>query len=389
MNYRTFGKTGWQASALGFGTMRLPTTDGLNRGPNIDEKQSAELIYFGIENGINYIDTAYPYHREQSELFLGKILQGKWRQQVKLATKLPTWKIETYDDFDKYLNEQLNKLQTDRIELYLLHSLNRKVYDKIYNLGVLDWAEAKKKEGKIEFIGFSFHDDLAAFKHIIDSYGSWEFCQIQHNYMNIDFQAGTEGLHYAHERGIPVVIMEPLFGGKLAKAPDSILEIMNSVPAKYTPAQWALFWLWNQPEVNVILSGMNSMEQLKENIESASQSQIGMLSEADLKMIDKVRWQYQAISLIPCTGCNYCQPCPNDVNIPHIFSLFNEGSMYDDLPESRQLYGFMNEAHRADQCIECGECESACPQSIEIIDWLKKADAVLAQGKSYEEVLAE
>ena len=389
MNYQPFGKTGWQASALGFGTMRLPTSDGISGGPNIDEKHAAELIYYGIENGINYIDTAYPYHREQSEVFLGKILQGKWRQQIKLATKLPTWKIETYDDFDKYLNEQLTKLQTDRIELYLLHSLNKKVYEKIYNLGVLDWAEAKKREGKIEFIGFSFHDELPVFKHIIDSYANWDFCQIQYNYMNTDYQAGTEGLKYAHAHEIPVVIMEPLFGGKLAKAPDSVLDIMNSVANRRSPAQWALSWLWNQPEVNVILSGMNSLDQVKDNIDAASHAHPGMLTTEEVAMVDRVRWQYQAISLVPCTGCNYCQPCPNDVNIPEIFSLFNEGSVYNDLPESRRLYGFIKPENRADQCIECGACESACPQSIEIIDWLKKADAVLAQGKSYEEVLAE
>lgn len=386
MKYRPFGKTGWEASVLGFGTMRLPTTDSVNRGASIDETRAAEMLHYAIDHGINYIDTAYPYHRMQSEVFLGRNLQGTWRQRVRLATKLPSWKIEKYEDFDLYFHEQLDKLKTDHIDLYLLHSLNKNTYDKIHSLGVLEWAAKTKEKGDIGLLGFSFHDQLPVFKSIIDSYEHWDFCQIQYNYMNTEFQAGTEGLKYANARGISVVVMEPLFGGKLAHAPLSVKAIFESSPRAMTPPQWAFHWVWNQPEVNVVLSGMSDMQQMIENIETAESAEIGLFNQQDLKLIDDVRDEYNRLSPIPCTACNYCQPCPSDVAIPNIFALFNQGSMYDDLPESRFLYGAMDASRQADNCIECGTCEAACPQFIEIIDWLKRAHAVLAEGKTYQDV---
>lgn len=387
MKYKPFGTTGWDASVLGFGTMRLPTTDNVNRGANIDEAKAADMLHYAIDHGINYIDTAYPYHRMQSELFLGRNLTGTWRQKVRLATKLPSWKIEKPEDFDTYFHEQLQKLNTDHIDLYLLHSLNDKTFDTIMSHGVLEWAQKTKAKGDIGLIGFSFHDQLPIFQKIIDAFDGWDFCQIQYNYMNTEYQAGTEGLQYAHAKGIPVVVMEPLFGGKLAHAPLSVKAMFESAPRNFTPAQWAFYWLWNQPEVNVVLSGMSDMQQMIENIETAERAEAGMLSEGELALIEAVNKEYTRLSPIPCTACNYCQPCPSNVAIPNIFALFNQGSMYDDLPESRVLYEMMDATRKADNCVECGACEEACPQFIEIIEWLKRAHAVLAEGKAYQDVL--
>lgn len=387
MKYRSFGKTGWNASILGFGTMRLPTTDGVNRGANIDEAKAAGMLHYAIDHGINYIDTAYPYHRMQSELFLGRNLTGTWRQKVKLATKMPAWKIEKEEDFDTYFNEQRSKLNSDHIDLYLLHSLNKKTFEKIRSLNVLDWAEKAKAKGDISYLGFSFHDELPVFKQIIDAYDKWDFCQIQYNYMNTTYQAGSEGLKYANVRGIPVVIMEPLFGGKLAHAPLSVKALFDTVERHFTPAQWALYWLWNQPEVSLLLSGMSDMLQMVENIETAEHAEAGMLTDAELAMIGKVSEEYQHLSPIPCTACNYCQPCPSEVAIPSIFALFNEARMFDDLTESRFMYNMMDTKKRADNCVECGACEAACPQFIEIIGWLKKAHLVLSGEKEFSEVI--
>jgi len=376
MQYRTFGKLDWKPSALGFGAMRLPTIDG--DASKIDEVLATRMTRTAIDEGVNYVDTAWPYHQEQSEPFVGRCLQDGYREKVKLATKMPVWLTETREDFDKYLGLQLEKLQTDHIDFYLLHALNQTTWPKVHDLGVLDWAQAAIKDGRIGHLGFSFHDELKTFKEIIDAH-DWTFCQIMYNYMDIEFQAGREGLRYAADKGIAVVIMEPLRGGSLTqKAPQAVADLWASAPVKRSQSDWALQWVWNQPEVSLLLSGMTAMEHVTENLESARNSEVGGLSADELALVDQVREAYRALCPIPCTNCKYCMPCPSGVSIPRIFSIFNDLRMLGDEPMARTRYNlFVKAENRADNCVECGQCEAACPQQIQIIDWLKKVHEAL------------
>lgn len=380
MQYRKFGKIDFEVSALGFGCMRLPTIDGNNA--NIDQEQVNEMIHTAIEAGVNYFDTAYPYHSGQSEVALGKALQGGLREKIQIASKSPIWLVEKAEDFDRLLDEQLERLQVETIDFYLLHALNRGSWEKIKKLDLISRAEAARDAGKIRFIGFSFHDDLEVFKEIVDGYDAWDFCQIQYNYMDTEYQAGTEGLQYAASKGLAVVIMESLRGGKLAADIPSTKELWASTGKDNTPADWALQWLWNQPEVTLALSGMSTLEQVQQNIVSAEKSGVGTLSEDELALFDKVKDAIEAASPIPCTACEYCMPCPNGVNIPRNFQMYNEAAMYNDLQGARFAYNrFMQEDARAANCIQCDECISKCPQNIPISTWMPVVDDVLGQGK--------
>ncbi len=384
MQFRKFGKLDWQASALGFGCMRLPTADGKPLSGNINEKESIRMIRYAIEQGVNYIDTAYPYHEKNSEIITGKALTDGYREKIKLATKSPVWSIKKTEDFDRYLNEQLNKLQTEHIDFYLFHGLDKKKWDNVVlKLNLLERAESALREGKIGHIGFSFHDRYEAFKEIIDGYNGWTFCQIQYNYMDTEHQAGTKGLKYAASKGLAVVIMEPLLGGRLANPPGKVLDVFESY-GENTPADWALQWVWNQPEVSLLLSGMSTMGQVEENILSANKSGIGSLGAQELELIQRAKEKYRELILIPCTKCGYCQPCPNGVNITRNFKLFNDGFMYGDIETCRGIYAnYMAEANRAGSCIQCKICEEKCPQKIKISEWMPKAHAVLGEGKAY------
>jgi predicted aldo/keto reductase-like oxidoreductase len=388
MQYRSFGRLDWKPSALGFGAMRLPTID--NDPAQIDEAEATRMVRYAIDHGVNYVDTAYPYHRENSERFLGRALQDGYRQRIKLATKMPCWKIQEAGDFDRFLDEQLEKLQTGHVDFYLLHGLNEKRWADMQALDVLRWAEGAIAGGRIGHLGFSFHDRLQVFKEIVDASDLWLFCQIQYNFMDIEYQAGTEGLHYAAGKGLAVVVMEPLRGGRLTKSvPPSIQEIWDSCSSPRgrgergegrSPAEHALQWVWNQPEVSVVLSGMSTFEQVQENIASAGRSGPGTLTDEELALYARVREAYEALCPIPCTGCQYCLPCPNGVNIPEVFELYNDAMMYGNADRSRMAYNnFLSEDERANLCIECGECLDKCPQQIEIPDWLKKAHAMLCQ----------
>ncbi|AIS53397.1 putative oxidoreductases of the aldo/keto reductase family [Thermoanaerobacter kivui] len=369
MQYRQFGKLNVPVSALGFGLMRLPVIDNDNN--KIDEAEAIKMIRYAIDNGVNYIDTAWPYHGGNSEIVAGKALKDGYREKTFLATKLPTWLINEKEDMDKYLNEQLKKLQTDHIDFYLLHALDKNKWENMKKVDALSWAEKKKQEGKIRYIGFSFHDEYPVFQEIVDYYDKWDFCQIQYNYMDIDVQAGEKGLKYAASKGLGVVIMEPIRGGRLANPPKAVQDIWDTAKVKRTPAEWALQWLWNQPEVSVVLSGMSTFEQLKENIESAKRSGINTLTKEELEIVSKVRNKYKELSPIACTGCNYCMPCPNGVNIPRNFELYNEAHMYNTYEANRRDYENLGDA-KASSCIECGTCESVCPQHLTIIDYLKE-----------------
>ena len=377
MEYRQFGSTDLRISALGFGCMRFPVIDG--DSGRIDEKPASEMLYYAIDHGVNYIDTAYPYHSGNSESFVGRTLQGAYRDQVKLATKLPCWKVEKKKDFDLFLNEQLDRLQTEQIDFYLLHALNGKSWQKMEGLGVLPWAEKALEDGRILHLGFSFHDEFTVFKTIIDAYDSWEFCQIQYNYMDVDYQAGKKGLDYAAEHNLAVVVMEPIRGGRLIDPPQQVQDIWEESKAQRTPADWALQWLWNQPEVSVVLSGMSEMQHVVENVASADKSGIDSLLEAELDTVTRVREEYEDLALIPCTRCGYCVPCPEGVDIPRILNINNDSIMYDKHEYAKAEYSnLVPVKNRANLCVACGECEEKCPQGIPISEWMGKIDQIFS-----------
>jgi len=384
MQYRTFGKLDWKPSALGFGAMRLPIID--KDSGRIDEQEATRMVRYAIEHGVNYVDTAYGYHRENSEPFLGRALQDGYRQRVRLATKLPCWMVEKAQDFDRFLNTQLERLQTDYLDFYLLHGLSEKRWKEMRELNVLDWAERAMADGRFHHLGFSFHDSYKAFQEIVDVYDGWTFCQIQYNYMDVEEQAGVRGLKYAAAKGLAVVVMEPIRGGQLAASPPQpILDLWDTAPMKRTPAEWALQWVWNQPEVSLALSGMSTMEQVQENIASAGRSGPGTLTDEEVALIARVRDKYRELVPIPCTACEYCLPCPSGVNIPRAFRVYNEGVMYNARDKAREHYNWwLKEEERADRCTQCARCEELCPQQIEIIAWLEKVHRYISEDENQD-----
>jgi predicted aldo/keto reductase-like oxidoreductase len=377
LKYRRFGKTDWMVSALGFGAMRLPVI-GNDRG-NIDEIEAIRMIRYAVNHGVNYIDTAYPYHLGNSELIVGKALENGYRSKVRLATKMPTWLVNSHADMNKYLEEQLTKLRTNHIDFYLLHGLNKERWDKLLNINVFKWVENTLSEGKIKFLGFSFHDSYEVFKEIIDGYKGWTFCQILYNYMSTDYQAGKKGLVYAASKGLGVVVMEPIAGGMLAvKPPLEVQAIWDSSNIKRTPAEWALQWVWNHPEVSLVLSGMSTMEQVIENVESANRSGLNILEKNELEIISRVQKKYLEYGFIGCTECGYCLPCPEGVAIPDIFSLCNEYyKKRGDQESQNNIKKHYSEEipveGRALKCVKCRECEDKCPQQLSISSLISRA----------------
>ncbi len=371
MQYRKFGETNLKISTLGFGCMRLPTLN--NDSSKINEKEAIKMIRYAIDNGVNYIDTAHPYHNGNSETLVGKALKDGYREKVKLATKLPTWLTDSYEDFDKFLNGQLKKLNTDHIDFYLLHSLDKDKWKKVKNLGILKFLDNAIKDGRIKHAGFSFHDDLNTFKKIVDSY-NWDFCQIQLYFTDQDHQAGVAGLKYAASKGLATVIMTPLKGGELVKnIPEQIKKILNNTKPKRSLADWSLRWVCNHPEVTVVLSGMSKINQVTENIKTVETALPNSLTKEELKTLDNIRDVYEKKLKINCTGCNYCMPCPQNVAIPTIFSLYNDIFLYGSKKESVKNYkNLIKEKKDASQCIECEKCEKVCPQNLSIIKYLKK-----------------
>jgi len=370
MNYRRFGKLEWKVSALGFGCMRLPTVGGEHS--KINEPEAIRMIRYAIDHGVNYVDTAYGYHGGNGEILVGKALKDGYRERVRLATKLPVWRINSREDMDRIFDEQLKKLQTDFLDFYLLHSLNAENWKKAVGLNAFEWAEKVMAEGRVKYLGFSFHDDYEVFKGIIDGYDKWTFCQIQYNYENEDVQAGTRGLKYAAEKGLAVVIMEPLLGGNLTNPPPAVREAWDE--AKEDPVDMALQWLWNKPEVSVVLSGMSAMGHVQGNVASASRSGINTLSKGDLDLIARVRERYKELRPIPCTKCGYCMPCPNGVDIPRNFDLYNRGVAYNAMGQSKGEYNseWFPKEQRASACKDCKTCEEKCPQGIKISEWMTR-----------------
>lgn len=370
MNYRT-DRYGNKISILGYGCMRFTQNAG-----KIDMEKAEKEVMMAYRGGVNYYDTAYVY--PGSEVALGQILaKNGIREDVKIATKLPHYLIKKANSMDKYFDEQLKRLQTDYIDYYLMHMLTDiATWERLKNLGILEWLEEKKKSGAIRQIGFSYHGNSDMFCQLVDAY-DWDFCQIQYNYMDENSQAGRKGLQYANKKGIPVIIMEPLRGGRLVNnLPEDAVKVFEDYPVKRTPVQWALRWLWNQPEVTCVLSGMNSLEMVEDNVNTASTVEIGELGQEEEQMLRQVVSAINKKIKVGCTGCGYCMPCPKGVDIPGTFAAYNR--RYSDgrfvaYKEYLMCTALRKNSSSASNCVECGKCEKHCPQHIEIRKELKNA----------------
>ncbi len=410
LQQRSFGKIDFRPSALGFGAMRLPqlaegaaaTDDAFGR---IDVETADAMLRRAVAAGVNYVDTAYPYHDGASERWLGHALRtvagdlcgpgdaglAELRGRLKVATKLPMWKLEAREDCERYFSEQLERLQLDSVDFYLLHGLRAGSVAKLREYGVLEWAEKALADGRIGHLGFSFHDQYAVFEEVVDATDLWEFCQIQYNFMDEEFQAGTRGLEYAARKGLGVIVMEPLRGGRLARRPPEAVAALWSAAnarreaageAPRTPVEWALQWVWRHEDVSFLLSGMSSMEQLEENLACAGRAAAGAQTEDDLATYSQVRDAYLACSPIDCTNCRYCLPCPSGVAIPEVLGVYNDAIIYGGGPAAaRFAYGWMPEPQRAESCTQCHDCEELCPQQLAIPDWLEKIRAFVAIDK--------
>ena len=371
MLYRKMESTGDELSILGFGAMRLP-----QKGGRIDEERATRQLRDAIDGGVNYIDTAAPYHMGTSEPFVGRALSSGYREKVKLATKLPPWQVNVREDMDRILGEQLKKLATDHIDYYLVHALNGESWAKMRDLGVREFLESAKADGRIVNAGFSFHGGLPDFKEIVDAW-DWQFCQIQYNYLDEKMQAGTEGLEYAAAKGLGIIAMEGLRGGVLGKTPPpEVQPIWDEAEVKRSAAEWALRWIWNRPEIQVNLSGMNDEKNIEENLRIASEALPNSLTEHELGLIDRVADTYRGLMKSDCTGCRYCLPCPEGVDIPGCLGALNNKHALRD-KRANLVYMFFNSGATggkpsvASLCTECGTCLPKCPQSVPIPDVLK------------------
>ena len=370
-----FDFKGEKISRLGFGCMRFKTLDGDNS--KIDKVESSKILKEAIEKGLTYIDTAYPYHDQMSERFVGEFLEeNKLRDKIYLASKLPCWLVKEKDDFYRIFNEQLEKLRTNHLDFYLLHSLDIKRFRQMVELGVFDFANELKEKGLVKNIGFSFHDEYEAFEEIIKAY-DWDFCQIQLNYLDISLQAGLKGYELAKKMGIPVVIMEPVKGGRLANPPAEVRDIMAEF-TDLSPAQLALKFPLSLDNVMTVLSGMNTSKQVAENMAIASADP--NLSDKEKEFYEKAREIYKKREQIACTACEYCLPCTVEINIPKVFAMWNNAFLYDEAEKSKKDYQeYLKDGVDPEACIECGKCENICPQSLEIIDGLRKANEFLSK----------
>ncbi len=368
MLYRKIPKNGDELSILGFGCMRLPLKEG-----KIDEERATKQVRYAIDHGVNYIDTAWPYHMGESEPFLGRALADGYREKVKIATKLPSWTVKSQEDMDRILNAQLERLRTDHIDYYLIHGLVGALWDKMEKLNVLDFLERAREDGRILNAGFSFHGSVDDFKLIVDAH-PWIFCQIQYNFLDEKNQAGTEGLEYAASKGLGVIIMEPLRGGKLTNPiPPAVQEIWNEAAVERTPAEWALRWIWNHPEVTVVLSGMNEESQIEENLKIANEAYPNSLTNTELELVKKVEQKYREFMKTGCTGCRYCMPCPSGVDIPSCFEIYDNFYLSENEREAKLMYAAKpggiirgDIPGYASQCVQCGQCLEKCPQHLNI-----------------------
>ncbi len=372
MEYRTFAKTGEKISLLGFGTMRLPVEPGKKN--KIDEAEAIRMIRYAIDSGVNYVDTAYMYHSGTSESVLGKALQDGYREKVFLADKMPVWSARDEGGLEGIFQNQLTRLGVDCIDFYLIHSITRGIFRLAQKLETLSFLENKRREGKIKHIGFSYHDDLSFFKEVIDAY-PWDFCQIQLNYMDAEFQAGVEGLKYAGKKGVPVIVMEPLKGGKLTQAiPDSVQKIWENASVQRTPAEWALRYVADFPEVLTILSGMSSFEQAEDNLRILADAKPESLTKEEKDTIARAAEEYNKMIKASCTACRYCMPCPQNVDIPKIIDFYNQWHLYQAMPQIKRDFNMNLPAkNRPSHCFDCKACEEKCPQHLPIAEIMKES----------------
>lgn len=365
-----FGKLGFDVSRLGFGMMRLPTYEVEEGRRAIDRPEAIRMLRHAIDSGVNYVDTAYGYHDGESEILTGIALKDGYREKVKLTSKLPQWLVNTYEDMDRLLDEQMKKLDVPYLDFYLLHALNREAFHKLQKLDYKRFLKQAQKDGRVRHIGFSFHDDQECFKEIIDDH-HWDLAQIQLNYLDDEAQATVEGMRYAGARGIPVVVMEPLRGGGIAQPPKEIADMMRENPRGWSPIEWAFRYVGDFPEVVTILSGMSTFEQVAQNLDIFSRVAVGSLTEADKAFVAQLKKAYMARIGIGCTQCNYCQPCPEGVLIPRIFEAYNTAYMLEQYGHLSFHYGNINkDKGDASLCVACGQCEAACPQQLPIIQLL-------------------
>ena len=371
MNYRRMGKLDIRSSAFGLGCMRF---NGPASGDSvIDEQKAIALIRRAIDGGVTYLDTAYVYLDKTSEIVLGKALRDGYREKVTIATKMPMEYVHNREEMQALLDSELKKLQTDHIDFYLMHGINREKWEYFKFIGAPEFFNDMKREGKIRYKCFSFHGPYSDFEYILRDW-DWDMVQIQYNFMDIHNQAGTKGLELAGKLGIPVVIMEGLLGGRLARAPENVQALYDAFPVRRSPVEWAFRWLCNHPEVSVVLSGCNEADQIDDNLRIFSQVGAGIMSDEELRLMDKVREAYLSRTRIGCTGCRYCMPCPNGVSIPEVFSVWNNVSLYDTDPRTDwNLNGIKQRDAGANRCVGCGACEAACPQHLSIIDGLRRA----------------
>jgi predicted aldo/keto reductase-like oxidoreductase len=370
MKYRKFGTQDWEGSVLGFGTLRLPLIGG--DPANINEAESVKMIRYAIDQGVNYLDLGYPYDMRQHELqarTLSKALQNGYREKIKVAATLPTFSVNSSMDFDRYLNDELRWLQMGSIDFYLFGRLTRENWPMLQELGVLRWAESAVNDGRIGKLGFSFHDDFQGLRKVLEAYDNWALSQFQYSYMDVDHHPGIGGVKYAAEKGLAVVIIEPLRGGRLTQEPpESVAEIWAGGQQKRTLAEWGLAWVWNHPEVSIVVSDMSSMKQVVENVALSESAEPDSLTVQELVLISRVREAYRKLRPIPCPSCRCCMPCPQGIDVPRIFELYNDAMIYRDIKTARSIYHA--EQHAADGCSECGACVNRCPKKIEIMDWL-------------------
>jgi uncharacterized protein len=365
MLYRELGVTGVKLSILGFGCMRLPVKNGDNG--QVDMDLAVPLIRTAIDNGINYLDTGYPYHGGQSELAVSKAIKDGYRDKVFIADKLPIWMVENRKDMDHYLDEQLSRLDIDCIDFYLLHTVKENYWENLISNGVLEFLDDAIADGKIKHTGFSYHGELELFFDVIDSY-NWDMCQVQYNIVDQNYQAGREGIRYAAANDVGVVVMEPLRGGSLTRnVPEEVQEIWDESTLKRDPAEWALRFVWDLDDVDVVLSGMNTIEELKQNIKTANHGYSNSLNSEDKEIIREVKSVYNQRKQYNCTQCGYCIPCPEGVDIPANLLYLNNAYMFQDNDNAKMNYYMaVKEENRAFNCTECGECEKICPQMVPI-----------------------
>lgn len=380
MKYREFGKLGIKGSAFGLGCMRF---NGPASGDSIiDEKKAISLIRRAIDGGVTYIDTAYVYLDKTSEIVLGKALKDGYRDKVTIATKMPLDYVNNREEMEKLFNEQLSKLQTDHIDFYLMHGIGREKWEKAKQIGACEFFDDLKKQGKIRYKCFSFHGPYDEYEYILNDW-DWDMVQIQYNFMDEENQAGTKGLELAGKKGIPVVIMEGLLGGRLSKAPENVQALYDAFPVKRSAVEWAFRWLCNHPEVATVLSGCNEAEQIDENLRIFDTVEAGIMSDDELKLMADVQQAYIDRTKIGCTSCNYCMPCPGGVAIPAVFSAWNEMSLYEADPKTN--WGFnefvIKKGSTPEKCVKCGKCEKACPQHLKIMENLQTAWCEMGYGK--------